>query len=177
MNWTPGSAKCKQPWVAFDNMISKRVFVNASNDNYARLAAYIADAGPSGEKCLMSWAEGLLGGDDYAEGIEEAVDVQAQNTRAASKTYHLVISFRPEDEDKLTPEAFEAIEQRFAAALGYADHQRHCGVHKNTGNLHMHVAYNMFSIELSHGVRACAKYTLFQTIINTIQVRQSTKDH
>ena len=36
---------------------------------------------------------------------------------------------------------------------------------------------NMFSIELSHGVRACAKYTLFQTIINTIQVRQSTKDH
>lgn len=147
MNWTPGSAKCKQPWVAFDNMISKRVFVNASNDNYARLAAYIADAGPSGEKCLMSWAEGLLGGDDYAEGIEEAVDVQAQNTRAASKTYHLVISFRPEDEDKLTPEAFKAIEQRFAAALGYADHQRHCGVHKNTGNLHMHVAYNMIDPE------------------------------
>ncbi|MDD4456437.1 MAG: relaxase/mobilization nuclease domain-containing protein [Syntrophotalea acetylenica] len=128
-------------------MISKRVFVNASNDNYARLAAYIADAGPSGEKCLMSWAEGLLGGDDYAEGIEEAVDVQAQNTRAASKTYHLVISFRPEDEDKLTPEAFKAIEQRFAAALGYADHQRHCGVHKNTGNLHMHVAYNMIDPE------------------------------
>ena len=147
MNWTPGSAKCKQPWVAFDNMISKRVFVNASNDNYARLAAYIADAGPSGEKCLMSWAEGLLGGDDYAEGIEEAVDVQAQNTRAASKTYHMVISFRPEDEDKLTPEAFKAIEQRFAAALGYADHQRHCGVHKNTGNLHMHVAYNMIDPE------------------------------
>ncbi|MDL2313708.1 relaxase/mobilization nuclease domain-containing protein [Desulfovibrio sp. OttesenSCG-928-C14] len=128
-------------------MISKRVFIDAGNDNYARLAAYIADAGPSGEKCLMSWAEGLLGGDDYAEGIVEAVDVQAQNTRAASKTYHLVISFRPEDEDKLTPEAFKAIEQRFAAALGYADHQRHCGVHKNTGNLHMHVAYNMIDPE------------------------------
>ena len=39
------------------------------------------------------------------------------------------------------------------------------------------IDYIMFSIELSHGVRACAKYTLFQTIINTIQVRQSTKDH
>lgn len=128
-------------------MISKRVFIEAGNDNYARLAAYIADAGPSGEKCLMIWAEGMLGGDDYAEGIAEAVDVQAQNTRAASKTYHLVISFRPEDEDKLTPEAFKAIEQRFAAALGYADHQRHCGVHKNTGNLHMHVAYNMINPE------------------------------
>ena len=128
-------------------MISKHVPCEPEHDDYARLAAYIADAGHDGEKCLMSWAEGLLGGDDYAEGIEEAVDVQAQNTRAASKTYHLVISFRPEDEDKLTPEAFEAIEQRFAAALGYADHQRHCGIHKNTGNLHMHVAYNMFSIE------------------------------
>lgn len=128
-------------------MISKRVFIDAGNDNYARLAAYIADAGPAGEKCLMSWAEGMLGGDDYAEGIAEAVDVQARNTRAASKTYHLVISFRPEDEAKLAPEAFKTIEQRFAAALGYTDHQRHCGVHKNTGNLHMHIAYNMIDPE------------------------------
>ena len=128
-------------------MISKRVFIDAGNDNYARLAAYIADAGSSGEKCLMSWAEGMLGGDDYAEGIAEALDVQARNTRAARKTYHLVISFRPEDEAKLTLEAFKAIEQLFAAALGYTDHQRHCGVHKNTGNLHMHVAYNMIDPE------------------------------
>lgn len=147
MSWTPDSAKSKPPWGASDSMISKRVFIDAGNDNYARLAAYIADAGPAGEKCLMSWAEGMLGGDDYAEGIAEAVDVQARNTRAASKTYHLVISFRPEDEAKLAPEAFKTIEQRFAAALGYTDHQRHCGVHKNTGNLHMHIAYNMIDPE------------------------------
>ncbi len=100
-------------------MISKRVFIDAGNDNYARLAAYIADAGPSGEKSLMNWAEGMLGGGDYEEGIAEAVDVQARNIRAARKTYHLVISFRPEDETKLTPETFKAIERRFAAALGY----------------------------------------------------------
>ena len=128
-------------------MISKRVFIKPGNDNYARLAAYIAEAGPAGEKCLMNWCEGMFGGEDYAEGIAETVDVQARNTRAASKTYHLVISFRPEDEAKLTPQAFKAIEQRFAAALGYANHQRHCGVHKNTGNLHMHVAYNMIAPE------------------------------
>lgn len=128
-------------------MISKRVFIEPDNDNYARLAAYIADAGPSGEKCLMSWAEGMLGGEGYSEGIAETVDVQARNTRAASKTYHLMISFRSEDEVKLTPEMFKAIEQRFAAALGYTDHQRHCGVHKNTANLHMHVAYNMIHPE------------------------------
>jgi hypothetical protein len=132
-------------------MISKRVFIEAGNDNYARLAAYIADAGThskqGGEKCLMSWCKGMLGGEDYAEGIAESVDVQARNTRAASKTYHLVISFRPEDEAKLTPEIFKAIEERFASALGYTDHQRHCGVHQNTGNLHMHVAYNMIHPE------------------------------
>ena len=128
-------------------MISKRVFIKPGNDNYARLAAYIAEAGPAGEKCLMNWCEGMFGGEDYAEGIAETVDVQARNTRAASKTYHLVISFRPEDEAKLTPQAFKAIEQRFAAALGYANHQRHCGVHKNTGNLHMHGAYNMIAPE------------------------------
>ena len=47
-----------------------------------------------------------------------------------------------------------------------------------TPDMHAKNTHNsMFSIELSHGVRACAKYTLFQTIINTIQVRQSTKDH
>jgi len=128
-------------------MISKRVFIDAGNDNYARLAAYIADAGPAGEKCLMSWCEGVLGGNDYTEGITEAADVQSRNTRAASKTYHLIISFQPEDEAKLTPELFKTIEKRFALALGYTVHQRHCGVHKNTSNLHMHVAYNMIHPE------------------------------
>lgn len=133
-------------------MISKRIGIAPKNDNYARLAAYIADAGHEGEKALMSWCAGCLGGDDYAEGIAEVLDTQAKNTRAVnSKTYHMVVSFRPEDEARLTPELFKTIEERFAAALGYADHQRHCGVHKNTANLHMHVEYNMVHPE---------KYTL-----------------
>ncbi len=99
------------------------------------------------KSALWAWCEGMLGGDDYTEGIAEAKDVQARNIRAANKTYHLVISFRAEDEAKLTPEVYKAIEGQFAVALGYADHQRHCGVHQNTANLHMHVAYNMLSIE------------------------------
>ncbi|MFU2207927.1 relaxase/mobilization nuclease domain-containing protein [Solidesulfovibrio sp. C21] len=32
-------------------------------------------------------------------------------------------------------------------ALGFEEHQRHCGVHKNTANLHMHVAYNIIHPE------------------------------
>ena len=133
-------------------MISKKVGVSPKNDNYARLADYIADAGnlsrQGDEKSLMHWCAGCLGDDDYQNGIAEAVDVQAMNTRTKqSKTYHLVISFRPEDEARLTPEVFRAIEERFAAALGYTEHQRHCGVHKNTANFHMHMAYNMIHPE------------------------------
>ncbi|MCL1886239.1 MAG: relaxase/mobilization nuclease domain-containing protein [Dehalococcoidia bacterium] len=127
-------------------MIGKHVSCKVQNDDYGRLARYIADAGHEGEKCLVSWSAGCWSGDDYDMGIVEAEAVQDLNTRSAKeKTYHLLISFRPEDEAKLAPEAFRAIEERFAQALGFAEHQRHCGVHKNTNNLHLHVAYNMYS--------------------------------
>lgn len=80
--------------------------------------------------------------------MAEAETVQALNTRTTKeKTYHLLVSFRPEDEANLTPEAFKAIEERFAAVLGFTEHQRHCGVHKNTNNMHMHIAFNMIHPE------------------------------
>lgn len=129
-------------------MISKKVCIRPQSDNYARLADYIAGVGHEGEKGLMYWCAGCLGDDDYQEAIAEVIDVQAMNTRSRQgKTYHLIISFRPEDEAKLTPALFRAIEERFATALGYAEHQRHCGVHKNTANLHMHIAYSMIHPE------------------------------
>ena len=125
-------------------MISKHVAYEAAHDNYGALARYIADAGHDGEKCLASWCAGCAADDDYELSIIEAQAAQALNTRSRKeKTYHLLISFRPKDEARLTPEAFKAIEERFAAALGFSEHQRHCGIHKNTNNIHMHVAYNM----------------------------------
>jgi len=128
-------------------MISKRIGIAPGSDNYARLARYIAAAGQDGEKMLMSWSAGCAE-EGYAEGIAEVVDTQALNNRVkTAKTYHLIVSFRPEDEAKLTPEAFREIEERFAAVLGYSEHQRHCAVHKNTGNLHMHIAYNIIHPE------------------------------
>ncbi len=125
-------------------MISKHVGYGAAHDNYGTLARYITDAGHEGEKCLASWCAGCAAEDDYELAIVEAQAAQALNTRSGKeKTYHLLVSFRPEDEAKLTPEAFKAIEERFAAVLGYSEHQRHCGIHKNTNNIHMHIAYNM----------------------------------
>lgn len=129
-------------------MISKRTHIQAKNDNYARLASYIADAKNKGEKCLASWCEGCFGGENYKEGIEEVKDTQALNTRSKNaKTYHLIVSFRPEDEERFTVQDFKDIEKKFAEALGWSEHQRHCGIHKNTDNIHMHVSYNMVNPE------------------------------
>lgn len=93
------------------------------------------------EKCLFCWSAGCWAGDDYDLAIQEVLDTQALNTRTGKeKTYHLVVSFRPEDESCLTEETLKEMERRFAEVLGLSEHQRHCGVHVNTDNLHMHVA-------------------------------------
>ena len=129
-------------------MISRRIARKPENDNYRRLANYIADAGRKGEKCLLTWCSGCWAGDDYDLAIQEVADTQDLNTRTSKeKTYHLIVSFRPEDEAKLTPAVLKEIEVELAKALGFEEHQRHCGVHKNTANLHMHVAYNMIHPE------------------------------
>jgi len=123
-------------------MIASRKDRKPENDNYRELARYIADAKNDGEKVLMHWSAGSSF-DDYTTAICEVEAIQEQNTRSKqTKTYHLVVSFRPEDEAKLSVEAFMDIEKAFAQALGFQDHVRHCGVHKNTNNLHLHLAYN-----------------------------------
>lgn len=129
-------------------MISTHLECEPEHDNYRRLAEYIADAKHSGEKLLMNWCAECWAGDDYEMGIQEVQDTQSLNVRTKQeKTYHLLISFRPQDESWLTEDHFKRIEKDFAEALGFGEHQRHCGVHKNTNNLHMHVAYNMIHPE------------------------------
>ena len=129
-------------------MISRRIACKPQNDNYRRLAAYIADAKHKGEKSLMSWCAGCWAGEDYELSIQEVLDTQDLNKRTRKeKTYHLIVSFKPEDESVLTPKIYKQIEQEFSKALGFEDHQRHCGVHKNTNNLHIHIAYNMIHPE------------------------------
>jgi len=73
--------------------------------------------------------------------IAEVLNTQAQNTRAtADKTYHLIVSFRADDQpDEAT---LKAIETRICDGLGYGEHQRVCVVHHDTDNLHFHLAIN-----------------------------------
>ncbi len=128
-------------------MISRRIACKPQNDNYRRLADYIADAKNKGEKTLHSWHAGCWA-DYYDLAIQEVLDTQDLNTTSKKeKTYHLIVSFRPEDEAVLKEEDFKEIEKEFSKVLGFEEHQRHCGVHKNTNNIHMHIAYNMIHPE------------------------------
>lgn len=126
-------------------MIARRIDRDVANDNYRALALYAADAsigGLQGEKTFHSWYAGGEA-ETYLEGLIEVEATQAINTKVEEeKTYHLMVSFRPEDENKLTKEVLEDIERIYAEALGFANHQRHCGAHVNTNNWHLHIAYN-----------------------------------
>ena len=129
-------------------MIPKHIPREPENDNFRALALYAADAKigkEKGEKTLMSWHEGCMA-EYYLDAMMEVEATQAMNTRTTKeKTYHLMVSFRPEDEAKLTPEIIKDIEKELAKAIGFSEHQRLCGVHKNTNNIHMHIAYNMIN--------------------------------
>ena len=127
-------------------MIAKRIDRQSRKGDYRALTLYIgaAEKGRNRDgKLLCQWFAGGAA-EDFREGLLEVELTQALNTRARGpKTYHLVASFHPEDRSKLNPAVFEELETTLAEVLGLAGHQRHCGVHVNTGHLHLHVAYNL----------------------------------
>lgn len=78
--------------------------------------------------------------EDLELAILEAETVQDLNTRVQKdKSYHLIVSFRDERPSK---EALHDIEQHFAKALGFEQHQRIVAIHHDTENYHLHIAYN-----------------------------------
>lgn len=124
-------------------MISKAIQCKPENDNYQALANYVGAADHEDEKLLHRWHVGCQC-DDYSDAIKETCATQDMNTRTTrEKTYHLLVSVNPEDDVKLSCKDWQAIEAAFAEVLGLSEHQRHCGIHNNTANTHMHVAYNL----------------------------------
>lgn len=124
-------------------MISKSIPRKAENDNYQAIARYVGAADHEDEKLLHRWHAGCQS-DDYSDAIKEVCATQDMNTRTTKeKTYHLLVSVNPEDDAKLSCQDWQDIEAAFADVLGLSEHQRHCGVHNNTANTHLHVAYNL----------------------------------
>ncbi|MBX2831461.1 MAG: relaxase/mobilization nuclease domain-containing protein [Rhodospirillales bacterium] len=119
-------------------------------DNYTRLGEYIAAAEEKGEKLHQFWIRNCDAGtniEDLDLALLEIEAVRRQKPDIADKTYHLVVSFRPGEQDRLSKDDLMAIEAEYAKALGYADHQRVAGTHINTDNFHMHIAFNKVNPE------------------------------
>ena len=125
-------------------MIAKHIkSKSGSGNSFGRLARYIADASDKGEKLDRFWAVNCKAGDGIGDLDHIVIEVEATqslNTRAkASKTYHLMVSFRDE---RPSAEALADIERRYADALGFGEHQRVAATHQNTDNFHLHIAFN-----------------------------------
>lgn len=79
--------------------------------------------------------------DSVAWASMEIEATQARNTRAISdKTYHLIISFR--EGENPPGDVLESIENEICEALGFEEHQRISVTHRDTDNLHIHLAIN-----------------------------------
>lgn len=114
-------------------------------DDYSHLGRYIAAAKEKGEKLDKFWIVNCDAGTGLADLDTALIEIEAARTMKPGvddKTYHLVVSFRPGEEEKLSLEDLQDIERHFAEALGFADHQRVAGTHVNTDNFHMHVAFS-----------------------------------
>lgn len=125
-------------------MIAKNI-KRKSPGPFGRLAQYLAAAGEKDEKLDQLWAVNCKSGEDAQDLqhiINEVSATQALNNRAkGDKCYHLLVSLRSDDV-RPSVETMRDIEQMFATALGFGEHQRVAATHQNTGNYHMHVAFN-----------------------------------
>lgn len=122
-------------------MISKKTPVRAAaKTKIGHLVNYLLDK-KGKEDRVAAVAVTNCQSDDLQWSLIEMRAVQERNQRArGEKTYHLVISFRSGED--LPAKSLAEIEAEFAKALGFAEHQRLSVVHRDTDNLHLHVAIN-----------------------------------
>ena len=115
-----------------------------TSSRLSRLVPYML-RGKGEERCTWYMA-GNLPGLDGREDATLAVDVmelvQDGNRRAkGSKTYHLVISFHPEDR-RLVPAELEDVVGRAVRAAGLEEHQYIAVRHSEQEHEHLHLAVN-----------------------------------
>lgn len=127
-------------------MIAKRIDRKPEvRDDFGQLGRYIAAAKETGEKLDKFWIVNCDAGADLVDLDTALIEIEATRLLKqgiADKTYHLVVSFHPGEEEQLSLDDLQDIERNFAQALGYGEHQRVVGTHVNTDNFHMHIAFN-----------------------------------
>lgn len=78
--------------------------------------------------------------DDVPSVVKVVTATQEMARAGYDKTYHLVLSFHPEDD--LSPARLARIEAVCCEALGFAEHQRVSVLHTDTEHPHLHLAIN-----------------------------------
>ena len=122
-------------------MIAKRIPIKSlKKSSFAALVKYITHGQEKAERVGTVTISNCHSVDaDWA--AMEVHATQALNTRALSdKTYHLMISFRSGENPP--SDVLKAVEDHLCNGLGFEGHQRISVVHRDTDNLHIHVAVN-----------------------------------
>lgn len=144
---------------------------DTTSSRLSRLVPYML-RGKGGERCTW-YMGGNLEGLDRQEDAGLAVDVmellQEGNVRAKGlKTYHLVISFHPEDR-RLRPAELDVVVRRAVRAAGLEEHQYIAVRHSEQEHEHLHIAVNMIhpeTLKIHHPYKAIHAY---QALSSTLE--------
>lgn len=127
-------------------MISKKIPKRPDiPDNYKELVEYIAAANEPGEKLDRFWIENCGAGqslEDLELALREVYAVRLMKPDVTDKSYHMIVSFRPGEKERLSEQDLKDIASSYAKALGFGEHQYVAATHINTDNFHMHIAFN-----------------------------------
>ncbi|GAB3129481.1 TraI/MobA(P) family conjugative relaxase [Novispirillum itersonii] len=135
-------------------MIPKKILKDpAIADDFTRLGEYISAAPEKGEKLDRFWIANCGAGEaleDLPAALAEIEAIRQQKPDIEDKTYHMMVSFRDSDREKLTDAVLKDIAAEFTKALGFEGHQYVAGTHINTNHFHMHLGINKVHPQTLH---------------------------
>ena len=127
-------------------MIVKHCPITAAKSSIIHLVEYLVQEKTNdrvGTICIRNGQEAEItdSKDRALDAAHKMFAVQTKNTLAeGNKTYHFLFSFPTgEEPDEKT---LREIEEAFCKRLGFEEHQRISVIHRDTDNLHVHVAVN-----------------------------------
>ena len=136
----------------------------------SRLVAYML-RGKDEERCTWYMAGNLPGlerQEDAGLAVEVMELLQEGNTRAkGSQTYHVVISFHPEDRCLTAPE-LEDVVRRTLQAAGLAQHQYIAVRHSDQEHEHLHIAVNKIhpeTLKIHHPYQVIPAYQALASVL------------
>ena len=154
-------------------MIAKKIPKDPNiADNYKELAHYIAAAKEPGEKLDKFWIANCGAGEkreDLDLALVEIDAVRRLKPDVKDKSYHMIVSFRPGEKERLSDQDLKDIAQSYAKALGFAGHQYVAGTHINTDNFHMHIAFNRVHPETLQLVTPFRDYKILDRVSRQLE--------